>query len=212
MPKRDLLFKDLEGEREFGVLLLAQMGGVPNELQLIIETTEYDEAMQGFRPRRNYIVRALGVREHRLSLGLFGRIALLDDHPVLYHHNTPRVAVHFDGKPASINEMIIDISQTYVSTFGRWRSVAEMGDDLNTTMPMVQLLETGFGLLGTMPKPLAERVVRVLEHHRVKYSLSEEVGFQTHDETGRSRLSKALLLDTSYIVALDYSVEELGKV
>jgi hypothetical protein len=38
------------------------------------------------------------------------------------------------------------------------------------------------------------------------------VGFQTHDETGRSRLSKALLLDTSYIVALDYSVEELGKV
>jgi hypothetical protein len=212
MPKRDLLFKDLEGEHDFGVLLLAQMGGVPNELQLIIETTEYDEAVQGFRPRRSYVVRALGVREHRLSLGLFGRIALLDDHPVLYHHNTPRVAVHFDGKPANINEMIIDLSQTYVSTFGRWRSVAEMSDDLNTAMPMVQLLETGFGLLGTMPKPLAERVVKVLEHHKVKYSLSEEVGFQTHDENGRSRLSKALLLDTSYIVALDYSVEELGKV
>jgi len=157
-------------------------------------------------------VRALGVREHRLSVGLFGRLAFADDHPILFHHNTPRVAIHFDGKPASVNELIVDISQTYISTFGPWRNVAEMGDDLNRAMPIASLMETGFGLLGTMPKPLAERMSKVLTHHKLKHSLSEEANFGEPDEHGRTRMAKALLIDFGYIVALDFSVEEMGKV
>ena len=38
MPKRDQLISELQGEQDYGVLLVAQMGGVPNELQLIVET------------------------------------------------------------------------------------------------------------------------------------------------------------------------------
>lgn len=212
MPKRDQLLNDLKGERDYGVLLVAQMGGVPNELQFVIETAEYDDTVKGLRPRRNYVVRALGVREHRISVGLFGRLSFTDEHPILYHHNAPRVAIHFDGKPASINEMIVDISQTYITTFGPWRNVAEMGEDLNRAMPMVKLLETGFGLLGIMPKPLAQRMAKVLEHHKVKYSLSEEANFESVDEHGRSRMAKALLVDFGYVVAMDFSVEEMGKV
>lgn len=212
MPKRELLLNDLKGERDYGVLLVAQLGGVPNELQLVIETAEYDDTVKGLRPRRNYVVRALGVREHRLSLGLFGRFAFATEHPILYHHNAPRVAIHFDGKPTSLNELIVDISQTYISTFGPWRNVAEMGEDLNRAMPMTTLLETGYGLLGTMPKPLAERMAKVLAHHKVKHTLSEEANFADADEHGRSRMAQALLIDFGYIVAMDFSVEEMGKV
>jgi len=31
-------------------------------------------------------------------------------------------------------------------------------------MPMVDLLNSGYGLLGTMPKPFAERIAKVLDH------------------------------------------------
>ncbi|HVU10137.1 MAG TPA: hypothetical protein VHD90_02620 [Phototrophicaceae bacterium] len=211
MEKRDQLIGELQGERDYGVLLVAQMGGVPNEIQLIIETARYDEAAQGLRPQHDYILRALGVREHRINLGVFGRVSFSDDHPLLYHYNTPRVAVHFDGKAKNINELVLDISQAYVSTFGQWRHLVDMADDINRSVPMVDLLNTGYGLLGTMPRPLAERMARVLAHHEVKANLIEETGFETEDEHGRSKLARLLLLDHSFVIALDFSVEQMGK-
>ncbi len=211
MEKRDQLIGELQGERDYGVLLVAQMGGIPNEIQLIIETAKYDENAQGLRPQHDYIIRALGVREHRVNLGVFGRISFTDDHPLLYHYNTPRVAVHFDGKAENINELVLDISQVYVSTFGQWRHLVDMADDINRSVPMVDLLKSGYGLLGTMPKPLAERMARVLAHHGVTATLSEETGFEIEDEHGRSKLAKLLLLDHSFVIALDFSVEQMGK-
>ncbi len=211
MPQRDQLLGELAGEEDYGVLLVAQMGGAPNELQLIIETARYDEHKQGLRPQHDYAIRVLGVREHRVNLGVFGKLAFIDDHPLLYHHNTPKVAVYFDGKPDDIYELVLDLSQTYVSTFGQWRHLVDMADDFNRAMPLVDLLQSGYGLLGTMPKSLAERVGKVLAHHNVKYNLSEDATFETEDEHGRSRLAKLLLIDQSYFIALDFSVERMGK-
>jgi hypothetical protein len=211
MPKREQLLSQLQAEQDYGVLLVAQMGGSPNEVQVIVETARYDPAAEGLRPTGDYIIRALGVREHRVTVGVFGSLAFLDEHPLLYHHNTPRVAVHFDGKPQDIHELVLDISQAYVSTFGPWRNLIDMHADINRSQPLVDLLTSGFGLLGTMPKPLAERMARVLAHHHIHASLSEEAGFETVDEHGRSRLVKLLLLDQSYVIALDFSVDEMGK-
>lgn len=212
VPHRAALMQALEGEDRYGIALIVQMGGVPNELQIILETAQYAPAVQGLRQTGGYIVRCLGVREHRAQVGVFARLQILDDHPLLYHHNTPRVAVHFEGKPANLHELVLDISQAYVSTFGPWRNVAEMGDDLNPELPLTDLLNTGYGLLGVMPKPLAQRMARVLEHHHLRASLSEEAGFEMVDEHGRSRLSKLLLIDRSYYIALDFSIETMTRV
>lgn len=209
MPQRARLLAELGGENQVGVLLIAQMGGAPNEMQLIVETAEYDADAQGLRPRGNYIIRALGVREHRLHLGVFGGLQFLHEHPLLLHHNTPRTAVHFEGKPADVNELVLDIYQAYVSTFGTWRTLVDMGRDLNPSQPLVNLLQAGFGLLGTMPKPVAERMSRVLAHHGMRASLAEDATFSITDEHGRSRLSQVLVLDESAIVALDFSVERM---
>ena len=211
MPKREQLLRELEGEQGYGVLLVAQMGGVPNELQLIVETARYDEAAQGLRPQHDYVIRALGVREHRFSLGVFGKLSFVEDHPLLYHHNTPRVAVYFDGKADDVYELVLDISQAYVSTFGQWRHLVESQEDINRALPLVDLLSSGYGLLGTMPKSLAERMAKVLAHHHVSASLTEDTSFETQDEYGRSKLAKLLLLDQSYLIALDFSVEQMGK-
>ena len=209
MPKRDQLLSDLSREQDYGVLLLAQMGGAPNELQLIVQTAEYDLAAQGLRERQRYMIRALGVREHKVSLGVFGTLQFSDDHPLLYPHNSPRVGVFFRGKVSSPTDLALDVSQAHASTFGPWRHVA---NDLNLTMPLVDLMASGGGLLGEMPKPLAERMARVLAHHGIEHKLIEESEFETTDEHGRSRLAHLLLIDEAYIVALDFSVELLGKV
>lgn len=210
MPERANLLAELGAETQYGVLLVAQVGGAPNELQLIVETAEYDAAVQGLRPQHNYIIRALGVREHRLQLGVFASLAFATEHPLLYHYNTPLVAVQFEGKAADIHELVLDVYQAYVSTFGPWRNLAEIGGDLNPSLPLVDLLRTGEGLLGTMPKPLAERMGRVLVHHGLRASLSEQADFESEDEHGRSRMMQVLLLDNSALVALDFSVERMG--
>jgi FdhD protein len=51
MPDREQLFAELKGDDQVGILLLAQLGGVPNELQLFIQTAEYDDAVKGLRDR-----------------------------------------------------------------------------------------------------------------------------------------------------------------
>lgn len=209
---REQFFDDLSGPSA-AVLLLAQLGGGPGELQCIIETAAYDDEAHGLRPRGAYAVRALGVVEHRLTLGIAQRVALVEgaEHPLLLHHNTPRVAVHFEGHAKDLNELALDISQAYISVFLNWRHLIEQVDDLNRAMPLLSLLQRGYGLLGTMPKPLAERMAKVLAHHGLSASLSEEAGFTTTDKAGRSTLAKALVLDESYLLALDFSFDRMGQ-
>jgi len=209
MPKTQQLLDDLRGEPDYGIFLAAQMGGVPNELQLMIQTAQFDDQAGGLRPRRQYVVRALGVEEHRFSLGVFGRLFIADEHPLLYHHNLPPVAVRFEGRPKDVNELVLDIHQAYITTFGPWR---ELAADINRSQPLVNLLTSGSGLLGTMPPPAAERMAKVLAHHGLKPTLEEKPLYDHEDEHGRSRHFKLLGIDDSYCVALAFSVEEMGKI
>jgi hypothetical protein len=206
---RALLLSELNQEQDYGILLTAQIGGVPNELQLLVETAVYDEEAEGLRPRSNYIIRALGVREHRISLGVFGRLAFTREHPLLFHHNLPRYAVQFEGKADNLHELILDISQAYASTFGSWRHLTEISADINRALPLVDLLGAGDGLLGIMPQPLAERMERVLTHHGIKVTKELAEPFTTQDEHGRSRASELLLIDQTLIVALAFSVDKM---
>jgi hypothetical protein len=209
MPKRDLLLSDLKGENGVGVLLAAQMGGTPNELQLMVQTGQFDPVKQGIRPRRQFTIRAIGVEEHRLSLGLFGALFFADEHPILYHHNLPRAAIHFTGTPADVHELVLDIHQAWVSTFGPWR---ELIADINHETPLTTLLKSGAGQLGIMPRPAAERMSRVLAHHGMQTRLEPIDRYEDSDEHGRSRLYKLMGIDDSYLIALDYTVDEMGKI
>ncbi len=208
MPQRDALLQELSGDNDVGVLLLAQMGGIPNELQLFIQTASYDDSAGGLRERGNYIIRVLSVREHRLSLGLFGTLFFANTHPILRHHNEPKTTIHFEGKPADINELVLDISQTYLSHFGPWR---ELAADLNREQPLVDLLQSGGGVLGTMPQSAAERMLRVLDHHGMTGQLEAEAERDATDEHGRSTQWKLLGIGDSYFVALDFAVDIMGK-
>lgn len=208
MPDRDQLFAELRGDNQVGILLLAQLGGVPNELQLFIQTAEFDDAAKGLRDRNNYTIRVLGVHEHRLSLGLFGSLFIAEQHPVLLHHNEPKPDVYFEGQPANVYELVLDIHQAYASTFGPWR---ELIADINREQPLVDLLKSGQGRLGKMPTTAAERMLRVLAHHGMKGWLAGETERAAADEHGRSTLWKLLGVGDSYFVALDFAVDRVRK-
>jgi hypothetical protein len=206
--KHEALLAELQGENRYGIFLAAQMGGVPQELQLIIQTAVFDEQVQGLRPQNQYVIRALGVVEHRVSLGVFGNLFMADEHPVLLHYNAPRAVIQFTGQPDDVNELVLDINQAYLSTFGPWRELAK---DINRTQPLVNLLTSGSGVLGTMPKPGAERMTRVLAHHGMQATLDESRMYDEQDEHGRSQNMRLLGIDDSYLIALDFTVDELGK-
>lgn len=209
MSKREKLLQELQGEQSVGVLLMVQMDSVPETLQFVVATTLIDEDAGGLRDVGKYVVRAIGVKEHQVSVGLFQSLQIRDEHPLLHQYNTTPSAVFFRGKPTDPNRLFIDIMQAYASTFGPWRQIPQY---LNQSKPLFNLLASDGDLLGEMPEPLADNIIKTLESHDIEYKRVVGEKIDPTDEHDRSRLRKVMLIDDSYIVALDFTVEELGRV
>jgi hypothetical protein len=203
MPKRQKLLDEINAKNGLGIFLMAQMDATPDTLQFIIATGEIDEAAGGLRDKSRYIIRALGVQEHRLSVGMFQRVQFTDEHPLLSQYNEKPVGVFFRGTPADKHELVLDIFQTYASTFGHWRQIP---DYLNLTKPLTDLVSGGGDLLGEMPESLATRMEKTLQHHQLETKLT--IGERPKEQPKM----KVLTLDDSFTVAMDFSVDELGKV
>lgn len=188
----------------YGVLLLAQMDGVPDTLQFIVATTALDESGAGLRDKNRYIVRALGVQEHRVSVGLFKAARTFDgeDHPLLLQYNSTPTGLFFRGQPQNVEALILNIFQTYSQVFGDWRHVP---DYLNLSKPLLDLFGGGGDLVGEMPAPLAS----ALDPAFVAQGL--ETKHITGEKPKEQPPQKLLLLDDSYVVAMDFSVDLLGK-
>lgn len=208
MPKRQQLFDELSREDVYGVLVLAQLDAVPETVQLVIATTQEDPATGGLRDLNRYLVRVLGVMEHRLSLGLFNTIRLVDDHPLTQRYNHPTVGLFFRGEVKNPESATIDVLQAYAQTLGMWHHPPMY---LNPSQPLVSLLGSGGGLVGEMPKPLADALEPALQAHGVETKQFADEGVDK-DEHGRSQRRKAFLLDESYFVVFDISVELMGRV
>jgi hypothetical protein len=200
----DQLIAEINSDNGYGVCLMAQMDAVPDTLQFIIATTYFDEAVGGLRDKARYIVRAIGVQEHRVSVGMFRQIAVLADeaHPLLYEYNSLPTGLFFKGTPDDVNGLMIDVFQAYSSTFGLWRHLPQY---INVQKPLLDLFTGGGDLVGQMPKPLADKLEKVLVHHGLE---AKVLMGEKHKE---APAMKTLLFDESYIVAMDFSVDELGK-
>lgn len=207
MDKKDQLIANFSQENAVGFLLMCQMDGVPETLQLVVAATEFDEKAGGLRERGTYVIRALGVIEHRVSVGQFASLRFTEDHPLLYRYNDAPSALFFRGTPDDVNALLVDMLQAYASTFGPWRQIPEY---LNQSKPLYTLLTSGGDMLGEMPKKLGDALVKTLEAHQLETKLIVDEALDK-DEHERSQHRKALLIDDSYIIALDFSVDILGK-
>ena len=201
-PVLTKILEELKPEHNLGVLLAAQMGGTPQEIQLILETTEYDEEKEALKPTGQYIIRAVGVLEQKLSLGLFNNLVLSTDSPILYRHNENIVQVYFKGQAQNIDALMLDLYQLYGQTYGQYRSMA---DEVNRSRPLGSLLSQEYGLLGEMPLPFAEKVKPLLARYNLEASYIES---EDHRPPFKFQL---LVMDDSYIIAQMFSSDPMGK-
>lgn len=213
MPHTEQFFTDLAIDNRQAALLVAQVGSAPTELQLITQIAEYDDTAGGLRPIQSYIIRVLGVLEHRISnFGITSHdIQIVDDHPLLYEYITKPTAVFFRGNCARPEAVIMDIAQAHANVFYPWRHFPRY---LNYEQPLLDLFTNGGGLLGQMPAPLAERVVQILAHHGLESKTTEgEPYIALHDNPALLQSTlKALLLGDSYFVSYGFSIQAMqGK-
>ena len=203
MTTIDQLLEEINTPQGYGVFLMVQMDAVPDTLQLMIATTEFDEEANGLRDKARYLVRAIGVQEHRVSVGIFknARHKTGEDHPLLYQYNSPPVGMFYRGELKKPDTLILNLFQTYSSVFADWRQVP---DYLNTNKPLLEVFTSGGDLVGQMPKPLADALVPVFE------SLNLETKIIAGEKPGEMPPQQVLLLDDSFIVAMDFSIEKLG--
>jgi hypothetical protein len=210
MPQTEQFLADMQGENRQAALLVAQVGAAPTELQLIVQIAEFDDAVQGLRPIRSYIIRALGILEHRIvNFGTtVGTVEILTEHPLLYEYTKNPTAVFFRGKAENSDALVLDIAQAHAQTFYPWRHFPQY---LNMEQPLNSLIESGGGLLGQMPAPLAERLMKVLEYHKLETKTAEGTPYiKTHDNPALLQMSlKVLLMGGSYFVAYGFSIQEM---
>jgi hypothetical protein len=199
------LLEALAPEDNLGILLAMQMGGTPQEVQLILQTTEFDEEKEALKITGQYVVRAIGVVEHRASVGFFQSIALSQQNPLLYSHNEKLMQVYFRGTPENIDSLMIDINQLYGQTYGIYDPNRRMIEELNMTRPLGTLLSSGQGLLGTMPEPFAHKMAKVLERHNMASNFIEDT--ETHRPEGIT--FQVLAMDDSYFIAQLFSAEPI---
>jgi len=210
MPKRDQLLADMQGEDRHVALLVAQVGAMPTEIQLIVQTARYDEAAQGLHPLHSYIIRVVGATEHRVStLGMTSsELAWVEDHPLLWQYTQPAAALFFRGQPDDAHALALDIAQAHASTFLGWR---HFPDYLSLDKPLYELLSSGGGLLGQMPQALADALVPVLERHGLETKVMQG---QSHTSLVEGPLKQqklqALLIGDSYFISYMFSVEEMA--
>lgn len=208
MPLRDQFFTDLAGENRQAALLVTQVGGMPQELQLITQIAEYDAAAQGLTPVRTYIIRVLGVLEHRIeNLGTtVDQVLLETDHPLLYQYTEKPTALFFRGEVENADALTVDLLQAYASTFGPWR---QFPDYMNTDQSLQSLLESGGGLLGQMPASLADNLQKVLAHHQLETKITQGT---PHVEAIRTpalpdQPLSVLVFGTSYFVSYAFAFD-----
>lgn len=211
MPKRQQFFEDMAVDGRHAALLVAQAGGVPGELQLIIQVADHDEDKGYLQAVRTYIIRVLGVLEHAVvNLGMTEpEVRLLDQHPLLYVYRDDPAALFFRGQADNPSELALDIAQAHASTFGPWRHFPEY---LNMDQPLNTLLRSGGGLLGQMPRTLADKLAPLLEHHGLEHRLMVGSRHEHDNPVLRQQLPEVLIIGDSYFVAYSFAFDEMGKI
>jgi hypothetical protein len=206
----------LQQDNHLGILLAAQMGGTPQELQLIIQLTDHLEDQEGqFRVQSQHIVRCIGVVEHKLALGFFARMVHSPSNALLYPYNEKSYRLIYRGQvQGSLDSLMLDLNQLYGQTYGLYEPTRRMVEELNHAAPLATLLSEGAGILGHMPEPFARKAAALLERYGLTTELVELPSENEQDEHHKHLppiKRQALVLDDSYVVAHFFTADPMGK-
>lgn len=195
----DPIIQHLQTPNALGLLLAAQLGTTPSEIIAVTRTVTMNPENGQLTPVGMYQIKLGSLIEHKITLGAFNHAALLDDHPILYHHNHQVIRVFVTSKADDPDDVFEQLATAYLDTFTEYRKLA---DDLNQRTEPDDILRNGMGTLGDFPEPFAITVARLLHENGVKTTL-----VATDPKIGGFRL---LAFDDSYFVARTIEVQEIS--
>jgi len=134
-----------------------------------------------------------GVQESNATPSASGGLRLLEEHPLLWQHNSEHVSMFFSSAPSRPLEMIGHLYEAHTRLFGRWR---EFTDYLRADL---ELLRGGQGLLARGPKRAIQEYAKVIGNE-LRHSI-----VQGHTPRGGYRV---VVFDECYVVCRDVSVIE----
>lgn len=192
------IIEELQAENALGLLLAAQLGTTPAELSIVLRTTTLDQQTGALSPVSLYQIKLGSTIEHKLTLGPFNHAAILEDHPILYHHVHTPIRVFVTNPAENVDETYDSLAAAYIEMFGQYRQLIQ---DLNQRTEPDEILQSGMGMLGEFPEPFAPTAARVLHNHGVETTLI----------AGDAKIGgfKLLAFDNSYFVARMIDIQKL---
>jgi len=142
------------------------------------------------------------VRGHRVHPTVIeDEIVLLDEHELLLEYRAEQVTLFFTGKANDPHSLVGALYEAHVDTVADWYPFERF---LNPQMPLVDLLQSGFGQLADGPAPLIEAYERVINEYGVRGSRTKPqpaVWWDGENWAPDGESVRVFLLDDMYVVA-----------
>ena len=99
---------------------MTQMDGTPDTIQLMVTTAEYDTEIDGLREKGHYIIRALGVREHKVTVGMLNNLSFKkgEEHPI--NQILDQLLPLPEGNQAPVAKAVVSTERT-----SRWPTIPD---------------------------------------------------------------------------------------
>jgi hypothetical protein len=131
-------------------------------------------------------------------------LALTFSHPVLWPHMVPHAELFVSSRAADAAAVFGSLAEAHLDLVGAWFPLLRF---INHSVPTIQLLSRGNGLLACGPQPVVDRFSSVLGRYGVRHNvLPLDYGKMTYNSHLPPR---ALVFDDSYVAALTMEGERL---
>lgn len=158
-----------------------------------------------------YKLSITGYEKSNIKSSRFSSIALSSTHALLWEYNDLQTSLYFNGMPDTPYKLFWELNKVHESVLG---SYLPFNAYLNREFTGQNLLNAKYGLFASGPKKLLSLYAVCLEQEGVNYSMiNENKPWLYSAKEGRFvrefQYPKVLFLDGSFIIAMNFDIEEI---
>jgi hypothetical protein len=170
----------------------------PNAAELSLLLTLYcgEQEPQAWRVSCDHVL------AYRFLTRKTGSLTLTLNHPVLWPHTMPHKDLYVSSRPADAAAVFGSLVEAHLGLVGTWFPLLRF---INHSVPTIQLLSGGNGLLATGPQPIVDRFSSLLGSYGVRHNVLPYAHGKIAYNSDLPPM--ALLLGDSYVAALNIEGE-----
>jgi hypothetical protein len=156
-------------------------------------TLECDDRDNEYKKRRFGIL-CVNVQESTLTVGGVQEVRVVDEHPVLFEHNSARSQLMFSSAPDNPFEVIGRLMEAHKNFYDHWRPLS---DHLHANSAV---LSGGYGLIARGPRVVLEAYAD---------AINTRLSVNIVDRSTPKNQFKALIFDRQFLVCSAVEVMEI---